>query len=64
VQLDSGAALDEHLGDNMIPIIGLTKGRIRVSRITEHLKSNIYVCENFLDVKYTIDEKDNIITAE
>ncbi|MCB9358336.1 RNA 3'-terminal phosphate cyclase [Candidatus Woesearchaeota archaeon] len=47
--------LDEHMQDNMIPLLGLFGGKIKVGKITGHTKANINVCEKFLDVKYEIE---------
>jgi len=60
--VDSGAAVDKYLADQLIPFLALAGGLIRTSEITNHVKSNIYVAENFLDVKFSI--KNNIISCE
>ncbi len=52
--INSKIPIDEHLCDNLIPLLGLQGGIIRTTKITDHTKSNIYVCEKFLDVKYII----------
>jgi RNA 3'-terminal phosphate cyclase len=59
--LESGAAIDSHLADNLIPLLALIGGVIRPKAITDHVLSNIYVCEKFLDVHFEIDHKRNII---
>jgi RNA 3'-terminal phosphate cyclase (GTP) len=61
-EINSGAAVDKHLADQLIPFMALSGGIIRTSEITNHVKSNIYVVEKFLDVKFDI--KDNIISCE
>lgn len=62
--LKSGAAVDSHLADNMIPLMALCGGKIKTEKITEHIRSNIYICEKFLDVDFRVDEKENIIIVE
>ena len=62
--LNSDAAVDHHLADNLIPLLALLGGRIITNKITGHILSNIYVCEKFLNVNFKIDEKRNEITAE
>jgi RNA 3'-terminal phosphate cyclase (ATP) len=52
---------DEHLADQLIPLLGLVGGKIRTDKITGHIRSNIYVTEKFLEVKFVVDENDNII---
>ena len=61
--LNSNAALDHHLADNLIPLLALVGGTIKTNKITGHIRSNIYVCEQFLDVAFSIDENQNKITA-
>jgi RNA 3'-phosphate cyclase len=60
--VSSGAAVDKHLADQLIPFMALCGGIIKTSEITEHAKSNIYVAEKFLDVKFEI--KGNLISCE
>lgn len=61
--IDSAAAVDPHLADQLIPFMGLLPGsRIKTSRITDHVKTNIYVVEKFLPVKFMIEG--NIVTVE
>ncbi len=47
----SGACLDRHLADQILPYIALAAGKsqITVSEITNHCKTNIWVIEKFLD---------------
>lgn len=56
--------MDRHLGDQLIPYMALAKGKseIVVSKLTEHLKTNIWVCEKFLDSEFEIE--DNIVRVE
>ncbi len=61
-EINSLAPVDKHLADNLIIYLGFVGGSINASSITDHLKSAIYVVEQFLDVKFEI--KDNIIKAE
>ncbi|MBD3208906.1 RNA 3'-terminal phosphate cyclase [Candidatus Woesearchaeota archaeon] len=62
--LMSGAACDEHLADQLIPIMALTGGKLRTSKISRHARSNVYVAEQFLDVLFVVDEERNIISCE
>ncbi len=63
-EIESGAAVDEHLADNLIPFLALFGGKIKTSRISSHTKANIYVAEQFLGKIFEIDEKEKIISAE
>jgi len=61
--LNSDAAVDHHLADNLIPLIALVGGTLKTDKITGHIRSNIYVCEQFLDVAFSIDENQKKITT-
>ena len=56
-EIESNAAVDKNMADNLIPFLGLIKGRIKTSEITMHTKSNIYVVEKFLGEKFSIKNK-------
>ncbi len=62
-EIESLACVDEHLADNLIPLLALTGGGIKTSSITQHIKTNIYTTEQFLDVKFEINEEEKIISA-
>jgi RNA 3'-phosphate cyclase len=61
--LDSDAVVDPHLADNIIPLLALIGGSLKTTKITGHILSNIYVCEKFLNVRFTIDSQKNLITV-
>lgn len=61
-EIKSGAPVDSHLEDNLIPFLGLFGGRIKVPEITKHTLTNIYVTEQFLNVKFEIDKENKIIS--
>ncbi len=58
-QLDSGAALDEWMGDQILPFLAVAGGRstISVSRITDHLRTNLWVISHFLPIETQIKEE-------
>jgi RNA 3'-terminal phosphate cyclase (GTP) len=60
--LQSSAALDHHLADNLIPLMALTGGRLKPDRITDHILANIYVCERFLGCRFEVDPRQCLIT--
>jgi RNA 3'-phosphate cyclase len=62
--INSDGVVDHHLADNLIPLLALVGGKIRTDKITGHIRSNIYVCEKFLDTRFDIDEDINAITAK
>ncbi len=61
-EIESGAAVDSHLADNLIPWLALAGGRMRISSLTLHTRTNIWVCERFLGKVFAL--KDNMISSE
>jgi len=54
----SQACIDEHLGDQLIPLMSLAEGKSTIkAKITEHLLSNVWVCEQFLPAKFSVEGK-------
>jgi RNA 3'-terminal phosphate cyclase (ATP) len=55
--LDSVAALDEHLADQIIPYLALSEGRssFTVSKISMHLLTNIWAVKQFLPVEIKVE---------
>ena len=60
--INSNAAVDAYLADQLIPFMALAGGLIKTSEVTNHVKSNVYVAQKFLNVKFII--KENIISCE
>lgn len=61
-EIDSGAAVDAHLADQLIPFMALLPGsEIKASKISDHTKTNTYVVEKFLKVGFST--KENTITS-
>ena len=59
-EIKSNADTDHFTADQLLLYLGISgKGKIKVSQITNHMKTNIEIIEKFLDVKFEI--KDNII---
>jgi RNA 3'-terminal phosphate cyclase (ATP) len=54
----SGAACDEHLADQLVLPLALAKGESRWTTpvVTEHLRTLLWVVQQFLPVEFTIDE--------
>lgn len=61
--LNSNAIVDHHLADNLVPLLALVGGTFLTDKITDHIRSNIYVCQKFLDVAFRIDGAENRISA-
>ncbi len=66
-QIDSGACLDEHMADQILPYMAMATesdggdSQVTVTRVTDHCKTNIWVIEKFLPVKFKIEG--NVITC-
>ena len=55
---------DPHLADQLIPFLALCGGSLRTTELSDHLRSNIYVAEQFLPVKFVIDEEMKSVSCE
>ena len=56
-ELRSGASVDIYLADQLIPYMALAGGGSFTTRmLTPHTKTNIWVTEQFLDVKFNTVE--------
>jgi RNA 3'-terminal phosphate cyclase (ATP) len=60
--LSSGATVDRHLADQVIPFAALAKGtsRFRIPSVTEHVEARLWLVEKILGAKYKIHE--NLVT--
>jgi len=58
-QLNAGAALDEWMGDQILPFLAAAGGEssITVTRITNHLRTNLWVIKHFLPLETQIKEE-------
>lgn len=55
-EIDSGAAVDAHLADQLISYMALLpESEIKASKVSNHAKTNIYVVEKFLEVKFGVE---------
>ncbi|MBM3249421.1 MAG: RNA 3'-terminal phosphate cyclase [Candidatus Omnitrophica bacterium] len=54
-EIDSGAACDMHLADNLIPWMSLLGGRIKTSILSLHAKTNLWVCELFFGKIFSVE---------
>lgn len=60
-ELKAGAAVDIHLADQLIPYMALAgDSSYTVRELTPHALTNIWVTEQFLDVKFRIEEKEGL----
>lgn len=54
-EIDSKAALDVHMGDQIIPYLALAEGEVTISQISNHTRTSIWVCQQFVNTKVTIE---------
>ena len=62
-EISSGAPVDRHLADQLIPLMALAGGTFRASEITPHCLANIYVAEKFLGKKFEVCKEEKTVTA-
>jgi len=57
-QVETGACLDEHMTDQILPYLALAGGesRVSVAAITDHCRTNMAVIGEFLPVRFEVDE--------
>ena len=58
-EINSGANVDKYLGDQLIPFMGLARGKSSylVRELTNHIKTNIWVTEKFIDKKFKLEKQ-------
>ncbi|MCM8765321.1 MAG: RNA 3'-terminal phosphate cyclase [Candidatus Omnitrophica bacterium] len=56
-EIESGAAVDRHLADNLIPWLAFCGGEIKVSEMTLHTQTNIWVTELFLGKTFEVEDR-------
>ena len=63
-QVETGACLDRWMADQILPYMGLARGKsqVSVSELTNHTKTSMWLIEQFLPVKFeTEEDKDRFI---
>lgn len=58
--IESKAALDKHMADQILPFLALaeSESRVTVEKVTEHCKTNISIIEKILPVKFEVKERE------
>jgi RNA 3'-terminal phosphate cyclase len=63
-QIKSNACLDEHVADQILIYMALAgNSKVSVAEITNHCRTNMWVIEKFLPVKFEINENKKIISV-
>ncbi|HII71138.1 TPA: RNA 3'-phosphate cyclase, partial [Candidatus Woesearchaeota archaeon] len=60
-EIEKGAAVDQHMCDNMIPFVALFGGKMKTSELTKHAKTNVYTVSKFLGERLEVDETKGLI---
>lgn len=61
--IGSGATVDEHMLDQVLPYMGLAKGEstVMAEELTQHAETNIWVVERFLGKRFDIEKAGNLV---
>lgn len=59
-EIFSNAPLDKHMADQIIPYLAIAGGCVKVSEITEHMKTNVEIVNKF---GFDLRIKDNVISC-
>lgn len=59
----TGAAVDEHMADQLLVFMAITGGEIRIPEITSHVRTNIGVVEKFGSKCEVYQEKDSALIS-
>ena len=61
---DSEASVDEHLADQLVlpALFAEGESRWRTHRVTEHLRTVLWVARHFVDFEYGLDEAQGTVT--
>jgi len=57
-ELTSGASVDEHLADQLVPYLALAAGSYSTRKISLHTRTNIWTASQFLERKISISQED------
>lgn len=56
------STVDSHMADQLIPYLAFYGGEFKVDSLTNHTKTNMWVCEQFLPIKF--EYKNNVIKCK
>ncbi len=56
-EVPKDGAVDRYLGDQIVPFIALFGGSVNVEEVTNHLKTNVWVCNKFLPGSIKLEGK-------
>ncbi|MBR9678450.1 MAG: RNA 3'-terminal phosphate cyclase [Nanoarchaeota archaeon] len=53
-ELDNKACVDEHMTDQVLPILALAGGAVKIPKVTSHAETNMWVIEKFVGKKFEV----------
>lgn len=60
-EIESGASVDVHLADQLIPYMALCGGgELVVREVTDHTRTNVWIVQHFVDVECTIESMNGL----
>ena len=61
--MKSGATVDDHMLDQVLPYMALASGRsvVIAEEITQHAETNMWVVENFLGRRFKVEKIRNMV---
>ena len=62
-EYNAKAGVDKHTADNLVLFLAFSKGSLKTSEITNHLRTNVWVIEKFLGHVFEIDEDEKVVKA-
>ncbi len=63
-EIKSKAPIDSHMADQILPFLALSGGSIKVAKLTNHARTNIYTIEQFLGKVFEVEEGERIIEVK
>lgn len=58
-EMESGASVDIHMSDQLLPYMAMAGGgAFTVRELTDHAKTNIWLIEQFLPVRFKVEKRD------
>jgi len=61
---ESGAVVDRHLADHLVPLLAIVGGSLKVPEITPHLETAVKVAEHFVGEVFELDKTEKTLTAK
>lgn len=60
-EIQKGGSVDSYMSDQIIPYIGIAKGKVKINELTMHAETNLYIVNLF---KFDVKREGNLIYCE